>query len=333
LVTTVAAAWYLFFRPPDLSTFDAQIGRTVALADDIQVLLSGLQGPDDLPTFARAMQSSHKELEGIKKRAQGIEDTEHRSALVTVLDSENELLLELGRLAELPSAAIDESEFSLLPELVREFESAYKAAQSLRPVDGTPTSLHLRPENLERSLYDLAAYRRDVLAERARIRRQNQARAEQLASIEAFVGSLDGVIARYATARTELSDWIEETNAGRTWAEAYQVLDQQQARRIQLREELSALEAPAEFGETKTELLGIMDAAIDAMGAASRGMAEYQYDWSYWDFRDTPGWREFEKVTSDITNRLETTLYHYEATKEEVLSKLRTRKPLPALPD
>jgi hypothetical protein len=76
-----------------------------------------------------------------------------------------------------------------------------------------------------------------------------------------------------------------------------------------------------------------MDAAIDAMGAASRGMAEYQFDWSYWDFRDTPGWQEFERVTSDITERFATTLSAYESTKGQVLKELNTRTPLPELPD
>lgn len=333
LVAAAAAAWFFLLRPPDLTVYDSEIQNAAAIAEDVEASLQDMENPGDLPGFATTLESARDDLGEVDKRVQSLEDQTHRSVLLEVVDTEDALFAEMARLAVLSSASIEDSEFSSLPDLVGEFETAYATAQRLRAAAGTPSEIELSHRILERTLYDLAEYREEVIAERARISRANKERAEELAATQAFIGEFDGIVARYADSRTELSDWIEETNAGATWYEAYQTLDQQQARRSELREELAALEAPAEFADAKTELLGIMDTAIDAMGAASRGMAEYQYDWSYWDFRDTPGWQQFESATSDITTRFSATLSAYEATKESVLKKLSKKTPLPDLPD
>lgn len=332
VLAAAAAAWFFFLRPPDLTVYDAEMKNAATIAEGVEDGLQDLENPGDLPAFATVLDSAQDDLGDVDKAAQSLEDAEHHAALVEVVETEDALLAEMARLATLPSGSIEASEFSSLPELVDEFETAYAAAQALRVAPGTPSEIELSHNILERTLYDLAEYRKEVIAERARITRANRERAKELAATRAFIGEFDGIVARYADSRTELSDWIEETNAGATFYEAYQTLDQQQARRTELRDELAALEAPAEFADAKTELLGIMDTAIDAMGAASRGMAEYQYDWSYWDFRDTPGWQQFESATSDITTRFSATLSDYEATKESVLKKLSKKTPLPDLP-
>ena len=333
LLAAAGAGWYFFLRPPDLTIYDSEMKSAVALAEGVQGSLDDLQSPGDLPVFADSIAEKKADLAAIGETGRSLDDEEHRLVLVDVIETQDSLLVEMERLASLPSASIDESEFSSLPDLVADFESSYAAALRLRPIAGLPSEVDLEHRILERTLYDLADYRKEVIAERARITRVNKQQARELASTEAFIGALDGIISRYADSRTELSDWIEETNAGATFFEAYQTLDQQQARRVELRDELAALESPAAFSGTKTELLSIMDTAIDAMGAASRGMTEYQFDWSYWDFRDTPGWQQFESATSDITNRFSATLSDYETTKESVLKKLSKKKPLPELPE
>lgn len=333
LLAALGATWFFFLRAPDLTIYDSELKNASAVSEDVQDALGEITDPASLPAFAASVSAAREQFGEIQKDVQALANETHREALLEVVDTGEGLLAEMERLATLPSGAIDESEFSSLPELLNDYETAYAAAQRLRSVEGTPAEMDLELHVLERTLYDLSAYRKEVIADRARITRENKERTVRLATAKAFIGDFDGIIARYSDSRTELSEWITGTNAGATFYEAYQTLDQQQARRVELREELSALESPAQFSRSKSELLGIMDTAIDAMGAASRGMAEYEYTWSYWDFRDTPGWQQFESATSDITRRLSATLADYESTKSSVVRKLRKKTALPPLPD
>ena len=78
------------------------------------------------------------------------------------------------------------------------------------------------------------------------------------------------------------------------------MLYQQAERRRQLRDELTALVAPAEFATMKADVLAVMDSAIPATEDASRGISEYQSDtyYSYGSYDQTPGWVSSRKHRS-----------------------------------
>lgn len=327
------AAWFFLLRGPDLTTYDAGFSDAMSAAERVEDEMASLNRPAELDAFAREVRSAERDAEKVESDLVAIESEDHRLALEELVTAEREVFSEFIRLATLPSAEVNNGEFSSLRSLLADFDTSFSATQELRTSDGVPGAIDLDAAPLRRALLDLAAYRERVLEQRARIKRHNSARAAELATVEAFVGEFDGIVGRYAASRTELSDWIESTNAGATWDEAYTTLGQQQERRSALRAELAGLETPAEFTEAKNGLLSIMDQAIDAVGAASRGMREYQFDWSYWDFRETPGWIEFESATDTISSELSSVLGAYEATKSEVIGRLSHHKELPELPD
>jgi hypothetical protein len=62
-------------------------------------------------------------------------------------------------------------------------------------------------------------------------------------------------------------------------------------------------------------------------------MAEFQYDWTYWHYTETPGWQEFEQTTDEITRSYNSALSTYEALKTKLTKKLSKQIALPKLPD
>jgi hypothetical protein len=69
-----------------------------------------------------------------------------------------------------------------------------------------------------------------------------------------------------------------------------------------LRDEASRLSAPAVFAGDKTAILAVMDQAIAATEAASRGISEYQYSDYHLAYDETPGWLEFEEASDAISD-------------------------------
>lgn len=169
----------------------------------------------------------------------------------------------------------------------------------------------------------------------AKARAENQRRAAQLATIRAFTGRLDGIVARYSSSRRELSVWIAQVNrSGASFGEAYQVLDQQAERRRQLRTELAGLEAPAVFAGHVSGLLAVIDQAIDATEAAARGITEYQYSswYEYSRYDETPGWLMFEQASDDISRSYGAALDRYTRAKAAATKQLQRKAPLPPPP-
>jgi hypothetical protein len=150
--------------------------------------------------------------------------------------------------------------------------------------------------------------------------------------VRSFTGSFDGIIGRYSDSREELGDWTAKVESeGSTYSEAYQVLYQQTERRVQLRDEMVALAAPAEFAAMRADGLSVMDSAIAATEDASRGISEYQSD-SYGSFDQTPGWVSFQEASEQIGTDYSHALADYDAQKRTIIARLAKREPLPKPP-
>ncbi len=335
LLAAGAAGGWWWWSQPDLSIYDAQLTSMLQEAADVQDKVDDLQDPSDLPGFATDVEQAADEVDALAVRTGAIEGDDYQTAAEAVVRAEVAYLDELHRLASLGSADVDRSEFQRIDELRRELELAIAAALDLREgLDFGEIQLSVAP--LTSSLMDLAAYRQEVIKERARITQINKERAAELAEVEGFLAQFDGVVERYSTARGELSNWIDGVDAhGASFNEAYQVLYQQAERRRQLRDELAALDAPADFAPDQAALLAVMDQAVDATESASRGIEEYQFDfnWRYLSYDETPGWRTFEAETAEISDAYSSALAAYEARKQEVVERLSEKKPLPPLPE
>ena len=245
--------WYLL-RGPDLAPYDDGLRAIGVWAEDLQDLVSDVDGPEELDLLSNSLADAGDGLSEIRDDASELDAPEHRAALLTLVTAEKDLLDEVQRLAGLPSADVNASEFDEVEGLNEEVASAFAVALDLQP-DPAPVPPELDEGHLTSALVELADYRKEVVLERARIAKVNKRRAEDLETVQAFTGDMDGIIERYSTARAELSNWITATDAGRTWQEAYQVLDQGSSQRGQLRDEMASLEAPPAFTTVRSDLL------------------------------------------------------------------------------
>jgi hypothetical protein len=326
------AGWTTFVRP-GVGTFDEDVRMVLSLTAAVQEDQDALGDPSGLPEFVGEVDEAIQSLRTVGTSASAIESERYRSAAVTLVGSAEAYLKELTRLATLPAAEINDAQYRRSEELAAAVSDALAAAAALRDLDVTTGGYS--PSSLTRVLADLAAYRAQVLKQRARIIAANKVRAERLNEVRAFTSQMDGIVARYTAARSELSEWIDGVDTyGATFDEAYQVLEEQTDRRRQLRSELAALPAPPQFAAAKQSLLAVMDQAVAATEAAYRGIGEYQWDFDfrYLSYDETPGWRTFQSQTGAISDRYADVLATYSARKDDVIGRLSTKTPLPRVP-
>lgn len=332
IATLGVGGWYL--TRPDFASYDQAIRNTVALLGEASLAVEDVGGPEDLNDLSARIDELTSELNTVRDVGDDLDSVAHRDAAIAVIEAFDGVLSELNRLASLPSAEANSADLARVDAALDDLYQAIDEAsrmQALQPRLEVPT---LDPAGVGEALSDLAAYREEILAERTRIKRANDRRAKALAAVESFTGQFDGIIGRYSTSRSELADWIDKVNSsGASYGEAYQTLDQQIERRVQLRDELAALDAPGEFASDKSAVLSVMDRAINAVEAAYRGIVEYQYSYRYWSYEDTPGWRTFQNETAIITDDYGAALGSYEANKAAVIKRLSKVVPLPDLPD
>lgn len=67
------------------------------------------------------------------------------------------------------------------------------------------------------------------------------------------------------------------------------------------------------------------------MEDAYSGIADYQYDYSYTNYKATPGWQQFEASSEDISSEYATAESHWEAAVSEYTASIEDR-PLPHPP-
>ncbi|HEX2051837.1 MAG TPA: zinc ribbon domain-containing protein [Actinomycetota bacterium] len=333
LAAGAVAAWALL-RGPDLEPFDDALRSALQLASEVQVQTDDVDGPSELDAFATEVRSAQAEAEELERVPPELDSEEHVRALERVMEAHAAYLAELERLATLPSSDAVRSEYRRASELADALNEEFERAAKLREPEAAFDVVAMSPTSLTGALDQLAAYRKEILAERARIARANRRRARTLDDLRAEAASLDGIVARYSDARSDLALWIDQVDRrGATFDEAYDVLAQHGDLRSQLRDELAALTVSEPFAADQAALLGVMDTAINALGDAERGIAEYQYDYRYLYYDETPGWRAFEDATDAITDDYSAALAAYETHKDETFERLSERRPLPALPD
>ena len=268
---------YLATRGPDTAAFDqgyedtsATIAVIAGATDDVTAV--------GLPAYRRTLEAQERELPRLEIAAAAVEQADRRAALVALVGATESYLDELQAAAALPAAQNPQAASDHADEQADELGSALAAANALSSRDELPPpNVSARP--LVRALASrheaFLTYEKRLTAAKA----LNRRRAALLASAQTFTRSFDGIIGRYSDSREELGDWTAKVESeGSTYDEAYAVLAQQSDRRRQLRDELTALHAPAEFATMKTDVLAVMDSAITATEDASRGISEYQSD-------------------------------------------------------
>ena len=263
-----------------------------------------------------------------------MEQADRRAALLALVGATESYLDELEAAAAIPASQNPQPANERIDAQADEAASALAAAEALSKNDAlAPPSVSAAP--LARVLgtrhQDYRTYRQRL----AQARAINEQRATRLASVLSFTGSFDGILSRYSASRDELADWTAKVaSEGVTYTEAYAVLKQQVERREQLRDELAALSASAEFATFHTDVLALMDSAISATEDASRGISEYQLDdsYTYYSYDETPGWTSFREASHRISDSYDATLSAYAQQKQTLTARLSKREPLPKPP-
>jgi hypothetical protein len=328
-----AVTVYLATRGPDTAAFEQGYDETAQAVAAIDTAIDDLSEPADLPAFRTAITLQRPEFERLEVEAIDVEQADRRSALVAAVRAAQPYVAELETASRMPASQNPQGTSVTLEAKAEELESALAAAQALSDDALTPPSVSAAP--LVRTLTDryeaYQAYERRT----AQVRAINRRRAVQLASVQSFTGSFDGILARYSASRDELADWTAKVaTEGATYIEAYQVLEQQAERRRQLRDELAALRAPAEFATAQASILSVMDSAITATEDASRGISEYESDayYTYPSYDQTPGWTSFHEASQRISDTYGSALSAYDQQKQTIIARLSKREPLPKAP-
>jgi hypothetical protein len=324
---------YLATRGPDTAAFNrgyedtsATIAVIAGATDDVS--------PVELPAYRRTLEAQERELPRLEIAAAGVEQADRRAALVALVGATESYLDELKAAATLPAAQNPQPASDRANQQADELETALAAANALSSRDELP------PPTVSATplVVALASRHQAFLTYEKRFaaaKALNRLRAARLTSAQTFTRSFDGIIGRYSDSRDELGDWTAKVDSeGSTYSEAYGVLAQQTDRRRQLRDELAALVAPAEFATMKADVLAVMDSAIIATEDASRGISEYQSDvnYSYYSYDQTPGWVSFQEASDQISTDYSRALSAYEKRKRTITARLSTREPLPKPP-
>lgn len=336
LVVAVLAGlgvFYLATRGPDTAAFDQGY-------EDTSATIAVIAGATDdvtaggLPAYRRTLEAQDRGLSRLEIAAAGVEQADRRAALVALVGATESYLDELQAAAMLPAAQDPQAASDRVDEQAVELESALAAANALSSRDELPPP-NLSATPLVRALASrhqaFLTFEKQLAAAKA----LNRRRAAHLAIAQTFTRSFDGIIGRYSDSRDELGDWTAKVESeGSSYSEAYAVLYQQTERRRQLRDELTALVAPAEFATMKADVLAVMDSAITATEDASRGISEYQsdVDYTYYSYDQTPGWLSFQEASHQIGTDYSRALSAYEQQKRTIVARLSKREPLPKPP-
>lgn len=171
-----------------------------------------------------------------------------------------------------------------------------------------------------------------VSAWRSALARAKSKQATELASVTSYSETTRGYLAQYDELRSETSDWIDGVDSsGATYAEAYQFLGDQAAARQRIDDSIDALDAPGPVAGANSELSDVLTEATQAMEDAYSGVADYQYDYSYTYYKETPGWQQFEASSEDISSAYASAEGNWEAAVAEYTGSVEDR-PMPKPP-
>jgi hypothetical protein len=262
------------------------------------------------------------DLSATEAQARSLSDSRQREVLLAAVNAERTYLAELERLVSLSPKARTPGQLQRVGSLAHTLDGALAAAIQLHASEPPLALVSLDPTALTRLA---SASHSSYVANRARLAAANRARLRQLVAVQSFATQADGIMSRYSSSRTDLSNWIAGVNAyGATYDEAYGQLSQQSQVRSQLRTELASFKAPTALVADQQGLLAVIDRAVNAMNAAVQGISQYQAGsyGSYSSYDQTPGWQQFESESAAVTQQYADAYAKYQSDKAALLSRL-----------
>lgn len=130
------------------------------------------------------------------------------------------------------------------------------------------------------------------------------ARRGDLRALDGYAESMKSLLARYDDMRSEMDDFIRRIDdGGVTFADAYDFLGTAASARESIRKGIQALDAPTSVAAAHNRIEQVIVTAADAVNDAYEGTIDYELDdeGEHSSYRDTPGWREFSRHSSEIS--------------------------------
>jgi len=197
------------------------------------------------------------------------------------------------------------------------------ALPSIAAIDGMVAGLD---DVITRDIREVDAWQRAFAAAKSK-------KSAKLATANGYADTMRGYLSQYDTLRSETSDWIDQVDGPgvTTYDEAYQFLGDATSERQNIKDSIDGLDAPGPLAGPQSEISGVLAKAVQAMGDASSGVASYQFSYRYHDYKDTPGWQQFESASDEISSGYATAVANWEAAISDYVSSIEDR-PLPKPP-
>jgi hypothetical protein len=147
-----------------------------------------------------------------------------------------------------------------------------------------------------------------------------------MAVASSYSDAMSGYLTQYDELRSATDDWTQmvETD-GTTFDEAYQFLGDASASRQNIKNSMAGLSAPSPLEGPQSSLENVLAKSVQAMDSASSGIATYQYDYSYPDYKLTPGWQQFQSASGEISDEYAAARAEWGSVMDTYVSDLKDR--------
>ncbi len=159
-------------------------------------------------------------------------------------------------------------------------------------------------------------------------------RRADLAVLDSYASAVRNYQSQYQDLRSKLEDFLAEIDGrGVTFEEAYNGLGDALSGRAQLKQGMSALDAPSALSHAHNSVVSALGRATDALNAAYSGTIDYEYDTeSYDSYRDTPGWKDFTSASNALAGEYAAAVAAWEEQLKTARARI-ARKKLPPKPE
>jgi hypothetical protein len=278
-----------------------------------QPALAGANGATRLADVQAAGRLASAQAETMATQtgvASAISDARFRRATTAMIRAERAYLSDLARTASLSETNLDT--WPALKQTLQRDSISLTASRpavvalklhSALPLTVTPASSAAAIASLDHVISHadsaLTAWRSQTHAAHARNHRA-------MAGVVSYATTMHGYLSQYDSLRNDMSDWVDKVDTeGATFDEAYQFLGDATTARQSLKDTISHLQAPTTaLAAAQSRVEQVLADSIQAMDDAQSGISDYQFSSDYTNYKDTPGWRQFQSESSKISDEL-----------------------------
>jgi hypothetical protein len=171
---------------------------------------------------------------------------------------------------------------------------------------------------------------------RSQTRHQRARNRRSLNALTSYATTVRGHLGSYDRLRDETGSWVAKVDSqGATFSEAYQVLGDMAESRQNIKDAISAIDAPPALAAAQNRLVLVLGNGVQGMHDATSGISDYQFnrdDYGF-DYKQSPGWQQFERMSSQVSSDYAAARTAWERRVKERKQSIRNRDlpPVPAV--